>query len=724
MQLRFHKILHIVLSAQALPLICGLLTVFALQVVIVNTDHATKSEEQALQALKYSSAVQKVLLHGLTSLAAYSQTNQESDLKGFYQASEAIDSAVNQLDTIGQNYPFEAHIISDLKSIARQFSSTGNQMIVLQRLGPQYAADRLNELRQGSEYNFQQWGRLNEALTDSLQEHFRLSPVGRASYVSTLSRVLMIGLAAFFVACVLTSRMLTTYIAKRLLVVQDNSARLASGQPLLGRLAGDDEIATLDREFHSMAQAISEATFREKDILENATDIIVTVNAQLVVTSANPACVRLWGEDRRLVGESFLKLVPEESAQSLLRVFTGCRTSGAAGVAEVPLKDALKDTFASISIQWSAENELFSCVLHDITLLKQAEDVVRQSERRLRAMLEEMPAGMLLVNDLGAIIGFNQVAARLINRSSAEVLGMPVNQVLPLGDSSLGAAPVAALESKFLSGRAVLPVAVDKETRHVELSVSRVSLSGSTVYLLVILDITANQKVELLRHQFIDGISDAIVKPLQNINEVLSGLSQFAHKSQEDRFTKFAEAAAQESDRLLKLFSDLLEVESSNVQQLSINKRMVRVQEVFERSVAAVQVNAERRGIDLSFEPTGACINADPDRIVQVLVNLIFNALKFTPTGGYVKLEASDRSQGQVDLRVLDSGPGIPTGMEKQIFEPYKQTKASDVLKKGGSGLGLFICQSIVEKHGGTISATNHSQGAVFTIRLDASSAS
>lgn len=725
MHLRFARILHIVLSAQALPLICGLLTVLALQMVIVNTDRATKNEEKALVALKSSAAVQKVLLRAIASLAEYSQTGIDADLDGYYKSKVALRNAVQQLQELRASYPSQGKVIGDLQSIADHFSEVGDQIIVLQRLGPTVAPDRLNELSDTYEYGFEQWGRINEKLTDAMQRDFKFSPVGRASYVSTLTYVLLAGLAAVFIACLLTSRMLTTYIAKRLLVVQENSKRLAAGQGLLERLSGEDEISTLDREFHSMAQAISEATFREKDILENATDIILTVDEKLFVSSANAACSRLWSGEGELVGRPFLKLVPEQATQAVLQIFEQCKTSSVGASIEVPLNTNMQATFASISVQWSAENRLFSCVLHDITLLKQAEDAVRQSEQRLKAMLEDMPAGMLLVDENGRVIGCNQVAARLVNKAASDVNGTAVNQLLAIGESSVPAS--SWLANIMTSGRLVHAITCrndamhrPEDVRHFELSVSRVSLSGTAVFLLVILDITANQKLELLRRQLVDGISDAIVSPLQNINATLARVKSFAAQRQDERFSKFADAASQESNRLLKLFSELLEVESSNAQQLTVETRDVSVQEVFERSMAAVRVTAEARGIKLSCVQSDAHVQADPERIVQVLINLIFNALKFTPAGGYVKLEALAGDHGFVELRVLDSGSGIPKGMEEQIFQPFKQTKASDALTKGGSGLGLFICKSIVEKHGGTISAANHSEGAVFKIRLPA----
>jgi signal transduction histidine kinase/CHASE3 domain sensor protein len=718
MHFHFKRILHVVLAAQMLPLLCGVLIVFALQFVIITTEHSTKNEEKARAALKSCAAAQKNLLRSAAAMALFTVSGLDSDLEGYYKARPELMKCRQQLQDMEAGFPNERPIIDELLKSVDEFSNSGDQLVALHRLGRAFSQQRLDELFAESQVTTRQWGQLSRDLHKAIAADLKLSPVSAESYITTLSRILLVGLAAVFLACLMAARILTSYIDRRLSVVRTNSARLADGSELLPALGGNDEIATLDKEFHSMAAAILEASKREKEILENASDIILTLDEALVIKSASAASVQLWSGDQKLDGASLAGFTSPENGGRLRRFFEHCKQTNEAGFIELPLhNDSLHGSqhlYASLSAQWSAENRLFSCVIHDITERKQAEDAVRESEQRLREMLEKMPAGMLLVNSEGCVIGSNETAAHLIFSDPALLPGEHIATLFGLQQPGDAQWLYDAAEKE----QVILPFTHDSQTRHIEITVEKLTLGGADNFLLVMLDTTANQKLEVLRHQLIDGISTTIIEPLNGINAVLDRLSSAASQENNDKLGKYLSAAESESQRLLKLFSDLLDVERSNIQQLSINPREVEVYDLMERSLEAVRVTAEKKQIKLAVQPTQERLIADPDRLVQVLINLIFNALKFTPKGGYVRLEAERLPSDQLELRVLDSGCGIPAGMEEKIFEPFKQTRVSDALSKGGSGLGLFICKSIVEKHGGTIGARNHAAGAVFYLRL------
>ena len=111
---------------------------------------------------------------------------------------------------------------------------------------------------------------------------------------------------------------------------------------------------------------------------------------------------------------------------------------------------------------------------------------------------------------------------------------------------------------------------------------------------------------------------------------------------------------------------------------------------------------------------------ADADRIVQVLVNLLSNAVKFSPSGGVVTIGVGLR-ENWVEFRVTDRGRGVPAAHHGMIFERFRQVETSDAREKGGAGLGLAICKSIIEQHGGTIGVESQSgKGSTFTLRLPA----
>lgn len=117
----------------------------------------------------------------------------------------------------------------------------------------------------------------------------------------------------------------------------------------------------------------------------------------------------------------------------------------------------------------------------------------------------------------------------------------------------------------------------------------------------------------------------------------------------------------------------------------------------------AVRGFAEQQGVKLAAsEQSKAEIFADRDRLVQVLINLVSNAIKFSPKGGTVTLAVSEEDAG-IRFNIIDQGRGVPEQLREAIFDRFKQVEEDDAKVKGGSGLGLAICKAIVERHGGTI---------------------
>ncbi len=171
--------------------------------------------------------------------------------------------------------------------------------------------------------------------------------------------------------------------------------------------------------------------------------------------------------------------------------------------------------------------------------------------------------------------------------------------------------------------------------------------------------------------------------------------------------------------RLGRLVSDLETVNLAEAGKLPLHYDGVEVSALLSRAAAAFQYEAEERGIKFAVEVSGGVKNwyLDEDRIVQVLINLLANAFKYTPDEGEIVLRSSKENQDLV-VEVLDSGPGIPSEDLPFIFERfYKAGKG----RGSGSGLGLSIAKSVVEAHGGTIGAFNRPQGgSVFTFSLPA----
>ena len=171
-----------------------------------------------------------------------------------------------------------------------------------------------------------------------------------------------------------------------------------------------------------------------------------------------------------------------------------------------------------------------------------------------------------------------------------------------------------------------------------------------------------------------------------------------------------------------QIIEDLLDVSRIVTGKLRINTQPVDVLLMIHAAIDAVRPAAEAKQIAIHthVEAPDAIVRADTERLQQVLWNLLSNAVKFTPADGAVDVYL-ERHDSLAEIRVEDSGPGIPSDFLPRIFDRFSQADGSSTRKHGGLGLGLAIVRHLVELHGGTVSATNRSEGgAVLTVRLPA----
>ena len=201
----------------------------------------------------------------------------------------------------------------------------------------------------------------------------------------------------------------------------------------------------------------------------------------------------------------------------------------------------------------------------------------------------------------------------------------------------------------------------------------------------------------------------------------LSVILGYSEALQDDKLPGTPEvygAMHRQAQHLNRLIDDLRTLSLADAGQLSLQRRAVLPADLLEHAAVAYLPQAEERGIQLSVSADAApSISVDPDRLGQVIGNLVGNALRHTPNGGHVQL-AAGRAGARVVLSVTDDGPGIPTGDLPYIFERfYRGDKAR--VDDGASGLGLAIARSLVEAHGGQIAVENvPTGGARFTIAL------
>ena len=166
------------------------------------------------------------------------------------------------------------------------------------------------------------------------------------------------------------------------------------------------------------------------------------------------------------------------------------------------------------------------------------------------------------------------------------------------------------------------------------------------------------------------------------------------------------------------LVNDLLDIEKVKSGLMTLDKQELDLQDCFTAARELAGAFAEEAGVKIEVVPCDLVVIADQDRVTRVLGNLIANAVKFSPKGGFIRVEAT-MDGAWVYTAVSDQGPGIPADQLEHIFERFRQVENSNTKGKGGSGLGLTICQAIVELHGGKIWVENlPKQGSRFIFTL------
>ena len=171
-------------------------------------------------------------------------------------------------------------------------------------------------------------------------------------------------------------------------------------------------------------------------------------------------------------------------------------------------------------------------------------------------------------------------------------------------------------------------------------------------------------------------------------------------------------------DRLIRLINDLLDSEKLDAGKLDLSVKKTSTAQLVKASVEAVQGMAEAGGVQLKVAGKDMSVSADGDRIIQVLTNLVSNAIKFSPSGSTVEVRTIERD-GFAEFRVIDRGKGIPRAKQTELFKRFKQVDSQGAIEKQGTGLGLAISKAIVDAHGGTIGLdSEEGKGSQFWFRL------
>lgn len=362
--------------------------------------------------------------------------------------------------------------------------------------------------------------------------------------------------------------------------------------------------------------------------------------------------------------------------------------------------------------------------LLDITEQHAAFAAVQRSEELTRRILESAGEAYLQFSAAGLVTEWNSQAEKTFGWSRAEAIGQPLLSLV------LGAGERGSFER--LLGLASGSDEARKPTEHfehpmlhrsgqafpAEVTTWTTADGENSVFSCTIRDISERHAAERVKNEFISVVGHELRTPLTSIHGALGLLRAGLLGELNPRGKQMVDIAAHNTDRLVRLINDILDIERLNSGQVALEVQATDIAVLAERSMEVMRSMADGAGVHLTLDARPAVHLVDPDRIEQTITNLLSNAIKFSPAGAEVRLVVRMEAGG-LTIEVRDQGRGIPAEDLERIFDRFQQVDGSDAREKGGTGLGLAICRTIAEQHGGRIWAeSGPGCGATLTMTL------
>lgn len=339
---------------------------------------------------------------------------------------------------------------------------------------------------------------------------------------------------------------------------------------------------------------------------------------------------------------------------------------------------------------------------------------------RERAVFESAMDGVLIVDPNGVIERANPAAERMFGRTAAEFRRLDATALFSSASKGILDPLRTRKPGVPMAGYRLEVTGVRKDGAEFPVEVSLADAkSPDQGVLLFTRDISERRHVEQLKDEFVSTVSHELRTPLTSIAGSLGLIVGGAAGELPERAARLIGIAQSNSQRLVRLINDVLDLEKLESGKLPFHFAAVDLREVAQRAVDGVRGFADQLGVEILLaDGPSAPVRADADRLVQVITNLLSNAAKYSPKGEAVRVRV-EREGAMVRLSVADRGPGVPEAFRDRIFTRFAQADSSDARDKGGTGLGLYIAREIAERHGGRIwfevPATG---GSVFHLEL------
>jgi PAS domain S-box-containing protein len=478
-----------------------------------------------------------------------------------------------------------------------------------------------------------------------------------------------------------------------------------------------------------------EANLRLAAIVESSDDAIIGKTLDGIIMSWNAGAERIFGYSaEEVLGRHISILAPPERSDEIPKILERIRSGERIDHYETirRRKDGQRIRISlTVSPIRDASGKIIgiSKIARDITERKRAEEELRKSEEQLRAIFNQTTVGIAQTDLTGRFLFVNQRYCEIVGRPTEEVLRLRMQDLthpedlphnLALFERMIAGGPAFVLEKRYIRP--------DGSYVWVSSSVSVVKdPQGHPQYTIVVVqDITDRKKAEEAikeanrrKDEFLAMLAHELRNPLAPISNTLK-LMQL-RGIQDPVLKRSLDIMDRQVQHLTRLVDDLLDISRITQGKITLRKEPVELRTLLTHAVETSRslIETHQHELLVSLPERPIYVEVDPIRLEQVVVNLLTNAAKYTDPGGRIGL-ICESEEDQVVIRVWDTGIGIPSEMLDQIFDLFTQIDQSLARSRGGLGIGLTLVRSLVEMHGGSVSAYSAGldQGSEFVVRL------
>lgn len=354
-----------------------------------------------------------------------------------------------------------------------------------------------------------------------------------------------------------------------------------------------------------------------------------------------------------------------------------------------------------------------------------AASIIKSSEGRLQAVMDNVLDGIITINAQGSIESFNRGAEQIFGYREREVTGCNVNKLMPEPHQTqhdryikdyldTGHRKIIGLD------REVTGLRKNGETFQMELAVTEMKLGDSQIFTGIVRDISERKKIQKMKDEFTAVVSHELRTPLTSIRGALGLVMGSMQETLPPQVKELLDIASRNSERLLLLVNDILDIEKIEAGGVKLDMQSIELLPLVKLAVDANTAYAQQFGVTYRIElpDSTVAVMADADRLMQVMANLLSNAAKFSPEGGTVEISLR-RTGNAARISVTDHGPGITHDFSTRIFQKFSQADSSGTRSRSGTGLGLSISKALVEMMSGVIGYDSKpGEGSTFFVEF------